>query len=137
MAVLQAELLASVATEMNQFANDGSFLQQFCEQQPGESAAKPRQGAKEEEREPSDIAPLSSDRCAASWMQSGEPAHTLRCNPAASHNSAQAAGSCGSDQWHAEGSSEQTPHGLGSSFLLCHVCHVIVPARHGGGLIIL
>ena len=42
---LQAELLASVAPELNKFASDGSFMQQFREQQADTQAAPGAQQA--------------------------------------------------------------------------------------------
>ena len=59
---LQAELLASVAPELNKFASDGSFMQQFRDQQGDPQAAPGAQRAASEEQHALNGTPEPSHR---------------------------------------------------------------------------
>ena len=59
---LQAELLASVAPELNKFASDGSFMQQFRDQQGDPQAPPDAQQAASEDQHASKGAPEPSPR---------------------------------------------------------------------------
>ena len=59
---LQAELLASVAPELNKFASDGSFMQQFRDQQGDPQPAPEAQRAASVEKSALNGAPEPSHR---------------------------------------------------------------------------